>query len=99
MMRADYHSEAKTLQIALEDVDSANGGVSIGEPLTAAVVTLDGRPVGIDLLAPDLGVEGPLAEIARRYNLDFEELVAVARAALAAPDRPVTLDLGSPLAA
>jgi hypothetical protein len=53
----------------------------------------DDRPVELQLLYPDLGVDEPLDSAARRYELDVEALVAAAQAALAAPDRSVTLDV------
>lgn len=40
------------------------------------------------------GFEEPLGVAAKRNGLDAEALVAAARAALAAPDRPVELDVG-----
>jgi hypothetical protein len=47
----------------------------------------------VQLLYPDLGVDEPLTAVANRYDLDAEALIAAARAALAAPDRVVTLDV------
>jgi len=49
------------------------------------------RPVELQLLYPDLGVDEPLGVAARSYGLDVEALIAAAQAALAAPDRSVTL--------
>jgi hypothetical protein len=39
------------------------------------------------------GVEEPLAAVAATYGLDLEALLAAARAALAAPDRTIVLDV------
>jgi hypothetical protein len=50
-------------------------------------------PVNVELLYPDLGLEEPLRIAARRYELDAEALIAAARAAIAAPNRTVTLDV------
>jgi hypothetical protein len=38
-------------------------------------------------------IDEPLRAAAERYDLDAEALIAAARAALAAPDRAVTLDV------
>ena len=53
----------------------------------------DGRPVELQLLYPDLGLDEPLRAVADRYKLDLESLIAAALAALAAPDRFVTVDV------
>ncbi|HEU5141979.1 MAG TPA: hypothetical protein VFU04_02360 [Solirubrobacterales bacterium] len=54
---------------------------------------MEGRPVNVELLYPDLGVEEPLRAAADRFGLDAEALIAAARAAIAAPDRVVTLEV------
>jgi hypothetical protein len=94
MMRADYDSRGKTLQITLQEVDHADHGDRIGEPLSAIVAVANDTAVAVDLLGPDLGVEAPLTIVAERYDLDREALLAAAHAALAAPDRVVMLDVG-----
>jgi hypothetical protein len=93
-MRADYDSEGDTIQIELappvrrldygEDVD--NGAVIVG-------IHKD-RPVMLDVIGTRSGFEKHLHAAAERYDLDAEALIAAAQAALAAPDRTVTLDVG-----
>lgn len=97
-MRADYDSEGDTIQIELERVrrlghaeDVENGAVIVG--------IYEDRPVMVDVIGTRNGFEGPLRVAAERYELDAEALIAAARAALAAPDRPVELDVGATLAA
>ena len=94
MMRADYDSQGKTIQITLQDVERADFGDKIGEPLAAIVAVANNEAVAVDLLGPDLDIDAPLKIAAERYDLDREALVAAARAALAAPDRVVRLDVG-----
>lgn len=94
MIKADYDSQGNTLQITLQDVDHADRGDKIGEPLSAVVAIANNEAVAIDVLAPDLGVEKPLRAAAEKHGLDAEALIAAAQAALAAPDRLVTLDVG-----
>ena len=90
-MRADYDSKANAISIALspeEDAERAD------EVHARAIVALRGdRPVELQLLYPDLGVDEPLGAAAHSYGLDKEALIAAAQAALAAPDRSVTLDV------
>lgn len=93
-MRADYDSEGDTIQIELEppvknlghSEDVENGAVIVG--------IYEDRPVMIDVIGTRNGFERPLEIAAERYDLDAEALIAAAHAALAAPDRPVRLDVG-----
>jgi hypothetical protein len=65
-----------------------------GNPVAVInVAVAEGRPVNVELLYPDQGMDEPLRAAADRYGLDAEALIAAARAALAAPDRTVTLDV------
>jgi hypothetical protein len=91
-MQADYESRPNTIQITLEEVDRADYGDEVHE--RAIVVVAAGRPVMIDLLYPDLGIAVPLAAVADRYHLGRDDLLAAATAALAVPDRPVTIEVG-----
>ena len=98
-MKADYDSEGDTIQIELEapverldygeDVD--NGAVIIG--------IRDDRPVMVDVIGTRSGFEEHLRAAAKLHNLDAQALIAAAQAALAAPDRTVTLDVGVRVAA
>jgi hypothetical protein len=54
----------------------------------------DGRPVMVDVIGARHGFEKPLRTAAERNGLDAEALIAAATAAIAAPDRPVRLDVG-----
>ena len=91
-MQADYDSEGDTIQIELqpgrrlghaEDVE--NGAVIVS--------VHDGRPAMVDVIGTNSGFEDALRVAAVRYGLDAEALIAAAQAALAAPDRTVTLDV------
>lgn len=91
-MRADYDSEGDTIQIELESKrrpiygeDIENGAVIVG--------IHEERPVIVDVIGTHSGFERPLRIAAERYDLDAEALIAAAQAALAAPNRTVTLDV------
>ena len=61
----------------------------------AIIVSIyEDRPVMLDVIGTRSGFEKHLRAAAESYDLDAEALVAAAQAALAAPDRPVTLDVG-----
>lgn len=65
-MRADYDSQAGTLQITLVDVDHADFG---DDAVSGAIIaTRNGGPVAIDLLDARQGTEQPLREVAERYK-------------------------------
>ena len=96
-MHADYDSKANAISIELVRGGKAEAA---GQVHPRAVVALrDDRPIELQLLYPDLGVSEPLGAVAERYGLDLEALTAAATAALAAPDRRVTVDVavGLPL--
>jgi hypothetical protein len=59
-------------------------------------VTLVGsRPLGVEILYPDLGIEEPVGVMAERYGLDAGALLAAARSALAVPDPTVTIEVAT----
>ncbi|MEQ8834256.1 MAG: DUF2283 domain-containing protein [Miltoncostaeaceae bacterium] len=91
-MRAEYDSEADALQIYLTE-DGARW--ASGVDIEGHQVDYDdrGRPAGIELLDPAAHIERDLPAIAASIGEDPQALVAIARAALAAPDRQVTLTL------
>lgn len=90
-MRADYDSKANAISIALAPVRHAEQADQVH---ARAVVALhSGQPVELQLLYPDLGIDEPVRAAAGRYRLDAEALIAAAQAALAAPDRIVTMDV------
>lgn len=90
-MHADYDSKANAISIGLTREGRAERADRVHPRAVAAL--RDGRPIELQLLYPDLGVEEPLRAVAARYELDPEALIAAAQAALAAPDRSVTLDV------
>ncbi len=90
-MRADYDSSADTIQIELESVDRLDHDDA---ELAGVVVGIrEQRPVLIDVIDTRSEVEERLRSVAERHGLDAEALIAAAQAALAAPDRVVTLDV------
>jgi hypothetical protein len=100
MMRADYDSKADTIQITLEPVNRLSGGSDVIENGLVIVGFHDDRPVLIDVIGTrNPGFEQSLRVAADRHDLDAEALIAIAHAALAAPDRPVRLDVGARIAA
>jgi hypothetical protein len=90
-VRAIYDSEANAMSVDLAGVGRWEYCEEIAERVNVAIA--GGHPVNVELLYPGQGVEGPLRIAAEQYGLDAEALVAAARAALAAPDRTVTLDV------
>lgn len=92
-MRADYDSEGDTIQIELERVEKLDHGEEI-ENGAVIVSIYENRPVMIDVIGTKPGFEDGLRIAAQRYDLDVEALAAAARAAIAAPNRPVILDVG-----
>jgi hypothetical protein len=96
-VKADYDSKANALSIDLAEVDRWDDSKDVDETY-CHIALRKGRPVNVELLNPADQLDLlPLA--AERFDLDAEALVAAAKAALAAPDRPVTLDVGRNLAA
>lgn len=90
-MIADYDSKANAISITLSP---GTGAERADQVHSRAVVALrDDRPVELQLLYPDLGIDEPLGAVARAYGLDAEALIASAQAALAAPDRSVTVNV------
>lgn len=90
-MRADYDREANAISIDLVDANRWDYSEEVQPRVNVAIV--GGRPVNIELLYPDRGLRAPLRAAAERYALDGEALIAAAQAAMAAPDRVVTLDV------
>lgn len=91
-MRADYDSEGDTLAIDLIEVERLDYGDDSVHPQAVASFC-DGQLAAIDVIGARDGVEAPLAAIAAAFDLDLEALLAAARAALAAPDRTIVLDV------
>jgi hypothetical protein len=91
-MKADYDSKANALSIDLVDATRWEGSEGVGEQVNVAFA--EGVPANVELLYPDLGLEEPLRAAAARFALDAEALIAAAQAAIAAPDREITLEVG-----
>lgn len=88
-MKADFDSEANALLIDLIGVKRCDDAVEIDD--TCCHVALwKGRVATIELLNPADHLEF-LRRAAERFDLDSEALIAAAKAALAAPDRAVTV--------
>lgn len=91
-MKADYDSTANAMSIDLVAAAPRwEHCEQVGERVNVAI--LEGRPVNVEVLYATRGVDGPLRAAAEHYELDAEALIAAARAALAAPDRTVTVDV------
>jgi hypothetical protein len=91
-MKADYDSEANALSIDLIHVENWDDGDSVDKDEQCNVAFSQGRVVNVELLHPSKNLE-LLHLAAERFDLDAEGLLAAAKAALAAPDRSVTLEL------
>lgn len=90
-MRAEYDTQANALAIRLVEDVHADASSHVHE--RSVVALADERPVDVEVLYPDLGIDEPLEAAADRYGLDLEALKAAATSALAAPNRTVTLEV------
>jgi hypothetical protein len=90
-MRAEYDSQADALSIDLVEVDRWDGDEGVDEDYCTVSFAND-RPVNVELIAPREHLH-LLARAAEQFGLDGQALAAAARSALAAPDRPVVLDV------
>jgi hypothetical protein len=91
-MKVDYDSEGRSLLFEFGDsedydrVKELSGGECI-------VWVLADRAVSIQLLSADRDIAA-LDEAAENFDLDAEGLRAAAHAALDAPDREITIEIG-----
>lgn len=92
-MRADYDSRADALSIELLGVPRWDGGEEIDDTY-CNVALAKGRPANVELLSPRDHLE-LLELVAERFGLDAAALRAAAQAALAAPDRVVSLEVAA----
>ena len=92
-MKADYDSEADALAIDLVAAPHASHAEEISDRCNVAVDFSD-RPVSVEVLYLDKPYDDLLRTAAERFDLDAEALIGIARAAVVAPDREVTLHLG-----
>jgi hypothetical protein len=96
-MRADYDSEGDTIQIDLEEVDRLDhGDDEIDDRVVVGI--RNERAVRVDLVGTGGDLDEALRAAARAYELDADALIAAARAALAAPDRAIRLDIDARIA-
>lgn len=96
-MKADYDSEANALSIDLVEVGRWDHDERV-DAHYCNVAIADGRPVNVELLDPGDHL-GLLEQASERYGLDADALIAAAQAALAAPDRTVTVNVAARAAA
>lgn len=96
-MRGDYDTQADALEIDLFRSEFADYAEMVDETC-CHVAMVGGEAVNISLLAPAEHLD-LLAVVAERYDLDAEELLATAQAALAAPDHLVEVSIGKSLVA
>lgn len=95
-MRADYDSEADALSIKLRPFRYYDDQEQVDDDY-CNVGIVAGQAADVELLYPAEHLD-LLHVAAERYNLDRAALVAAAQAALAAPDRVVTVEV-APIAA
>jgi len=92
-MKVDYDSEGRSLLFEFGEFgkDDHVEEMATGECI---VWVLDGHANSIQLLDADRDLK-PLDEVAERFDFDKLELRAAALAALAAPDREITIEVGA----
>jgi hypothetical protein len=98
-MKVDYDPEARSILFEFGELREYEEG-DYTETLagySCIVWFHDDRPESIQLLGADEDIT-PLDEAAERFGLDADALRAAARAALAAPNREITIDIGRNLA-
>ncbi|HEX3361673.1 MAG TPA: hypothetical protein VHS74_11835 [Solirubrobacterales bacterium] len=98
-MKVDYDPEARSLLFEFSEFREHEEG-DYTETLAGGSCIVwfhDDRPDSIQLLGADKDI-APLDEAAERFGLDAEGLRAGARAALAAPDREIRIEVGQNLA-
>lgn len=96
-MRGDFDTEANALAIDLIRSEHADYTEIVDETY-CHVAMIGEEAVNISLLAPAAHLD-LLAVVAARYELDADELLATAQAALAAPDHLVEVSIGKSLVA
>jgi len=91
-VKVSYDSQGDTVQILLRPIDRLEhddteiSGVIVG--------ICDGMPATIDVIGTPTGMDRRLRIVAECHDLDIEALSASAHAALAAPDRAITMVVG-----
>ncbi len=92
-MKADFDSQANALWIDLIPFDREAYNEEIDYRCRVSFDSSD-RPTGVEVLYLDEPYDDFLRTAAQRFDLDAEALIGIARAAVAAPDREVTLHVG-----
>ncbi len=95
-MKVDYDSEAHSILFEFDELHRFEKGdyVEVLGDYRCIVGFHAGHVGHIQLLNADLGV-ALLDEAAERFDLDADNLRAAAHAALAAPDREITIEVGA----
>jgi uncharacterized protein YuzE len=88
-MKADYDTQADALSIDLVEVPRWDDGEEIDDTY-CSVALFKGQAANVELLNPHDHLD-LLDVVAERFGIDSPALWAAAQAALAAPDRAVTL--------
>jgi hypothetical protein len=98
-MKVDYDPEAKSILFEFGEFRESEDGDYVEEVADGMCIVRfhDDRPESIQLLGADTNIT-PLDEAAERFQLDAVSLRAAARAALAAPDREIRIEVGKNLA-
>lgn len=92
-MKAEYDSQADALSIDLIEVQRWDGGEAVDDTY-CNIALHEGRATNVELLSPREHLD-LLEAVGERYDIDVTVLRAAAQAALAAPDRTVTLDVAT----
>jgi hypothetical protein len=95
-MKVDYDSEAHSLLFEFSEFRPREDGDYTEELADSSCIVQihKGRADGILLLYADTDIKR-LDEAAERFDLDPDGLRAAANAALAAPDREITIEVGA----
>lgn len=97
-MKVDYDPEARSILFEFGDFRESEAGDYVEEVADGMCIVWFHRdlPESIQLLGADKDI-APLDEAAERFELDAEGLRAAARAALAAPNREIRIEVGGTL--
>ena len=92
-MKADFDSRANALWISLTSADHEAYNEEIDHRCRVSFDSSD-CALGVEVLYLDRPYDHFLRTAAERFDLDAEALIGIARAAVAAPDREVTMHVG-----
>lgn len=94
-MWALYCSRSNAVQVFVRDA-WANTGGHTEQPGGGVLVDIDrtGVPIGVAVMEPhEVDLARVVPETAGRFGMDHSAILAAMRAALAAPDREITIDV------